>query len=786
MAKVFLGYPGNPPSGAEVLRNTASRLSEEPDLEALTWEDLEVAGHIVINRVLEAIDDADMTLFDVTWPNENVLFEIGYAIARAKPVWLTLDTTVASSKSSWRQLAILKPVGYQEYRNSKELAGKFLSSRPDETLTPVFDELIEQNLPDTPVSRDALLYCQTFAPFEASMRLTSLVAKQARRGINVISTDPTESSFEPLSWYGDKFAQSAGVLVSFAGRTRTRADEFNRRYAFLAGMATGFEVPVLMLAEEDYLAPFDYEARLKVYTGAQDCEALAREWLSALRPESGLEFTRSGGRSRSRLGRLRFGEHVAENEIRHLGEYFVPTAAYQEVVSARDSIFVGHRGTGKTANALFAYDEIARNKTNLAVLVKPPALEYPAIIEAVGRLKSTQHDYFFDALWRFVIQTEIAAATLSRIEARPPGVPASPEEDRFRSYLSGAPFDVSADLSVRLEQALEHLVATLGPSPEPSRTDRDLINEAFHSSALVELRHHLGPVLKDRKRVAVFVDNLDKGWERGADFDVVARMILGLLVARGNVVKDFSKEDYWRDRVTLTVAVFLRSDIYNYLRAAAREPDKLPISTIAWRDPEILLRVLEERFLASDTSPAEAAEMWHEYVCKTVKGIPTKRYLVETVLPRPRDLVYLCNAAVGYAIDRQHEVIQEDDFLSAEALYSQYAYDALLVENGVTIPELRDGLLGFLGGPPVMPTDEALGALEAAGVPKERVRLVFDKLVAVSFFGLETHRDRFTYPEVGTELEKALKQAARLEKDPGRRRVQIRTAFRTFLETNNL
>ena len=35
------------------------------------------------------------------------------------------------------------------------------------------------------------------------------------------------------------------------------------------------------------------------------------------------------------------------------------------------------------------------------------------------------------------------------------------------------------------------------------------------------------------------------------------------------------------------------------------------------------------------------------------------------------------------------------DILSAEEEYSQYAYEALLVENGVTIPEMREALLSF-------------------------------------------------------------------------------------------
>lgn len=783
MALVFFGYPANPQPGAEAMRNTAERLNQVPSIEARTWESLEVAGRVVIRSVLDTIDAADMTIFDVTRPNENVLFEIGYAIARAKPIWLTLDTTIASAQSSWRELAILKPIGYQGYANSTELAGKFLSSRPDESLAPVFDELIEQNLPTAPVSADSLLYCPTFAPFEASMRLTSLVARQTRRGIAIISSDPTESSFEPLSWYADKFVRSAGVLISLAGRSRTRADEFNRRYAFLAGMATGFELPLLMLAEEDYLAPFDYEHLLRVYAGAEECDRIAREWLAGLKPENGLEFNRSGAQVRTRLGRLRFGEHVAENEPNQLAEYFIETAAYQEVVGSRDSIFVGHRGTGKTATALRAYAEVAQNKTNLAVLIKPPGLEYPAIMAAVQRLHTAQHDYFFDALWRFVIQTEIAVAALGRIEERAAGVPRSNEEVRFCEYLEDAPFDVRADLSVRLEQALDHLVETLEPSSERAQKDRDLINEAFHAKALAELRHNLGPVLKDRKRVAVFVDNLDKGWERGADFSIVARMILGLLVARGNVVRDFHREDFWRDRVALTVAAFLRSDIYAYLRTVAREPDKLPISTIAWRDPAVLLRVIEERFVASDVTPANSAALWADYFCPTVRGRATRDYLVASVLPRPRDLVYLCNAAVGFAVDRQHELVMEEDFVSAELMYSQYAYDALLVENGVTIPELRDGLLGFLGAPNVLSTAQVLQALESAGIPRYRTEAVFDKLIAVSFFGLETHRDTFAYPEVGTELAKALAQAAQLEPASERRRVEIRQAFRPFLET---
>ena len=153
-------------------------------------------------------------------------------------------------------------------------------------------------------------------------------------------------------------------------------------------------------------------------------------------------------------------------------------------------------------------------------------------------------------------------------------------------------------------------------------TSRNLINEAFHTEALANCAEELGPVLKGKKRVAVFVDNLDKGWEHGADFRQVARLILGLLTARGRLVRDFDKQDYWRDRIKLTVAMFLRSDIYEYLRKEAREPDKLPLSTIAWRDPATLLTVIGARFNVSVGTNSKSSDLWTKYFCPEVDTIP--------------------------------------------------------------------------------------------------------------------------------------------------------------------
>jgi hypothetical protein len=776
---IFFGYPAQSPAHTEILRTAAKQIEEQTGASPVLWEDMRVDGRIIMRHVLSAIDDADMCIFDLTWQSENVLFEAGYAIARGKRVWLTMDTTVATAKMQWREFGLFKPVGYTEYRNSSELVACFVDADPLNAVTTVYDDLIEPSLPEDEARR-SVLYCSTFEPFEASNRLSRLLRDRQKRGLNLVVSDPSESGLEPITWYAPAITRSAGVLVHFAGSQRNLASLHNRRHALVAGMACGVEVPTLMLSEAGYPAPFDYETLLKSYDTAEECVAIARGWLDQLELEK-VQWNAPRASLHTALSGLRFGEHVAENELAELADYFVETSAFKEVVAARDTIFVGQRGTGKTANATQAFELIASNKTNMAVLIKPPGFEFPALFSVIDRLPAFQHDYFFDALWRFVIQTEIATSVLARIEDRAVGVPLDSAEEGFVSYAERAPFDMRADMSVRLEQALDHLISTIGNSDVAAGETRNLINEAFHSNALVELRHQLGPVLKDKRRVAIFVDNLDKGWERGANFKLVARLILGLLTARGKLVRDFQRQDYWRDRIKLTVAMFLRSDIYGYLVKEAREPDKLPISTISWRDGATLLTVVESRFISSSASPSKAADLWKRYFCETIAGQPTRDFIVSVVLPRPRDIVYFCNAAVGRAIDRRHERVESEDFQAAEETYSQYAYEALLVENGVTIPEMREALFEFLGANPVLTRSEILALLESASLPEGRRAEVLAKLVLTSFLGLETKPDTFTFADVGSAMDRAAALASKLQPNPDDQRFKIHRAFHSFL-----
>ena len=93
-------------------------------------------------------------------------------------------------------------------------------------------------------------------------------------------------------------------------------------------------------------------------------------------------------------------------------------------------------------------------------MIKPPGFEFPALLEVVKKLPEYQHDYFFDALWRFLIQSELAYQVVAEIENKPT-VPRSREQQVFLDFTEGLSFDVRQTFSNRLESALEWISGNL-------------------------------------------------------------------------------------------------------------------------------------------------------------------------------------------------------------------------------------------------------------------------------------------------------------------------------------
>lgn len=775
---VFFAYPGSSPLLAETMRQSAKKIERRTGLTVTTWESLNVDGRLIISRILLAIDAAKVVVAEVGAMNPNVLFEVGYAIASGKQLLLAVDTTDTSATRNWRDFALLGSVAYTPYEGSSDaLASRYAEERPDQLNDQLWEDLLVAG-GVRPREPRTLFYMPIGLRGDAGKVLDRTL--MLRRDLSVNAADQEEQGLAPLSWYAAQIYQSNAAMFHLRAPARVRSSVHNARASLLAGMAAGLKLPTLLLAEEAYEPPLDYRDLLYRYPTTKALTDRASQWLDAL-PDAATRRTAGRRQLAAELPVRRFGEYVAENEQDELGDYFVPTGQYEAVLDSTAAVFIGRKGTGKTANMLSAAEHLAVDRRNLVTVIKPSGYELESLVAVLGRLPERETaDYLLDGIWRFMLVTEIAAAAIREAEGRPAGIASGSPLDQLRAYMDSLGYEADLNFAVRLERLLDDLLEGLAVLPAGVSDAQAWLSERLHSTALSELRRLMGHALHERHRIAVLIDNLDKAWERDADREQQSRMILGLLSAVGRVERDFRREVAWKERVHVTLAVFLRADIFDVVRQHAREPDKIRTLQVSWDDRDLLARIIEDRYVAQRGEDARPEELWTDFFCESVRGRATREHLLWRSLPRPRDLVYLCNACILTAANHRHARIEEADIVAAEQDYSRFALDALMVEGSAS-EELDDILFDFAGVDPVLPLEDAR-ALIAEGRPDIDADVVLSRLLRANFLGIEVGPDEYDYPAAEPSEKRARRLATRYAERSGHSpRVTVHPAFRPYL-----
>ncbi|MBM7460272.1 P-loop ATPase, Sll1717 family [Rhodococcus coprophilus] len=763
----FFAYAGSPALRAESMRDAVAATSQR-GIRACGWEDLSVSGRVIIDIVTKKIDECDACVAEVSSSNPNVLFEAGYALARNKKLFLALDESDEEALKSWQSLGIVDSLGRIDYSgNSQKLAAE-VCKRTLEVEDPFIEGLLSGGRPR---EENAIFAPGVPHKFNSAERLERLLDRKTH--LNFLASQE-EFGLGSLAYYVQSIYRSSAAILHFMKPTRTLAPAYNARLAFVGGIAHGFEIPLLMVAEEEYQAPLDYRDLVYVYQSTVKLTEYVEEWLKVLPTAPG---------SRKRLGRLKldielpirtFGQYVAESEKIELNDYFVHTNEFEAVLSGRASVFTGRKGTGKTATMQESVAELRKDRRNLVVSVKPSSYDLAGLVLVLEQATNRQNrDYFLLNLWSYLLTTEIAIAALSNAESLPAGLGADASTSELAAELARHGIDLEADFTSRLDDviagALDH---EIGSQDLTSR-----IRNAWRASLLPKLKK----VLHAYDRVSVLIDNLDKTWEKGVAFDELSQFILSLLVTQGKLEAEFERANKASPPAHVTLTVFIRTDIYDVIAAHAREPDKINPQTIQWSDEELLIRVLEERYEANrDSASARGAEgLWERVFCAEVHGLPTRDYLLWRALPRPRDLIYLGNAALTTAINRRHDRVLRQDFNYAEFQYSRFAVEALIVESEAQGFNLEELLFEFAGLDSTVTMSDLQDVLGSASD--------FDSLVSwlirTSFLGVETRDSSFVYVEGESEAKKKYKAAQRLATRMNRPvRFRVHPAFRCYLD----
>ena len=782
--KAFFAYPSSGHTLRESIRSAVAQLNNRGLIGITTWEECNIGGKLLIDTICGAIDEAELFCADITGLNANVMFELGYAVARDKRIWLIFDSTFTEDKNSFDRLKVLTTIGYVRCSNSQEIVNGFYRDQPFADLgDTIFRTAIQPNI--KPGGYHSILHLKSKHENEAAMRVSAFLEKKLPN--KIIVDDPRESAVQSLTWYGTRVFGCTGLFCHFTAAAREDAHLQTARQALVCGMANGFKTPLLMLAEDNLLAPVDYREYLRNYKQAPEALEYLGEWLQpveqVLKTKQTATKIHHTAQLATDLKNLRFGEHVAENEVQRLvGEYFIQTAAYDDAVKGNQAVFVGRKGSGKTANLMKLGDELSKSNKNLVCVIKPPDYQMQGIVDLLQRYQHRHiKGYTIESLWKFLLLTEIANIAIDT----PSHTRIDDAEKNFLKFVDQHSAIIREDFTTRLENCIQSLSGVVEEANiENSHTP---ISEALHSGFLKQLRAQLGPFLSKKQRIAILVDNLDKAWEQRNDIEALSEILWGLLEVAQQLPIDFQKQDSRRQSIPLSLAVFLRSDIFYRIRRVAPEPDKLPYSLLKWDNPELLRRIIEERFSASFEPSLDSDILWEQYFCSTVSGISTRNYITEAILRRPRDIIVLVNEAVAEAINRGHTRIEEEDILEAEKQYSQYAFDSVKVEN--TLPEinLENAIFEFVGVPSVLRKSEVMDALKCAEVPEDMLESAIDVFHDLTFLGLEIDRNTFVFSDAPEESRKNKVLARRFARKNGHEeRFQIHKAFRAFLETEEI
>lgn len=787
-ATAFYAYPSKPPDRAETIQGAITEISQAGVVDMIGWPSVSVTGKLIIREILDAIDRAAIFACDLTDLNDNVLFELGYAIGRSKRIWISLNSTIESATANYRRFGTaLIPIGYSGYSNQRTLVEAFYKDQPWEDIA---SGAISIAVGDgqAPATKPTVLYLKSKVETDASVLLTEDVYRNDVFS-EVVLDDPTEAASQPLAWYVQNIRHSDAVVAHLLSKEHAGAAMHNAKCSLVCGLAFGLAKPVLMLAHEPHVSPVDYQNILRAHTSKAQCARFFDSWLADVRARIEEHWSRVSEHHSARVGatdlkHLSIGEAIAENEEDDIGDYFIETNAYVQSLRGQQTIFVGRKGTGKTANLYAVENELAKNKRNHVCVIKPVGYEIEGVLRMLKQsIPASERGYLVESLWKFLVYTELAASVADELEARPDYLHSefSAEERDLIGIVKERANLIRPPFSIRLQEAVESLCEI--ELYKPGGEQRARVSEILHNRMLANLRDLLSRVLQGRDRVAILVDNLDKAWGPSDDIERLVQLLFGLLAVSGRIVDEFQVSSGRREKVNLSMSIFLRSDIFAHVQESARERDKLVYEPLIWNDPALLLRVIDER-LSSSVESLTPDEIWERFFVPEVENLPIRQFIVQNTLPRPRDVIYLVKTAVADAVNRAHARVEETDFISAREKYSQFVLDALIAEDDPRLGKLEEIFYEFPGSAAVLTRAEVEENIKNAGVDDDKVPMYLDMLCDLNFLGIGSSTSTYEYPqdERSRRISQKVAQKVAGRRGDGQEMYEVHPAFHPVLQ----
>lgn len=116
----FIAYPDGHPLIAEAI-DGAVALAKSSSVVLKSWKAMQLIGFKLDDQIRSNVTAASVLVADITYPNANVFYEMGYAIGIGKPVIPTVHRAVEKAVQRITQLGLFDTIGWATYTNAEEL-----------------------------------------------------------------------------------------------------------------------------------------------------------------------------------------------------------------------------------------------------------------------------------------------------------------------------------------------------------------------------------------------------------------------------------------------------------------------------------------------------------------------------------------------------------------------------------------------------------------------------------------------------------------------------------------
>lgn len=692
----FFAYPSTP-QWQDFSANLVEELSSR-GFSGTRWEDL-VNNDLIFAKICGGIYGHDFLVAEVTQPNLNVLLEIGYALAVGRLPILLKDK---NQKEWFRDLLTTLESCYYETREDihsyiakLQAQPRTVSEHPDRSL-PFLEKMGIFDREERPGTVHHL------KPKVSADWISRVDRTLKNSFFNMTTMDPSDSVYDEFYPQARAIQSASLIVASLVSKNNISWEEHNAHVALLIGFAIGLGKQVLVLQQEPLAPMLDLGSishRIETETQA---EQLVKSWIdnqtrSVVGQAAESKRLATKRLEADRIRSIYLGHPDALQDSRLL-DYFVPTKEFEDAIEGRRSIFIGRRGSGKSANFQAIKEALRDRPRTIPAEIAPDDFELEEIAEFLKNGFALINPRFvFQNTWNYIFLTEILKALAENTDKLFLS-PGDTVRNNLFQYYEENRSRLSLDFGARVISILRDVASNKASASQVgSMSSADVSIKSLRDYNIARRLKEFA----DREDVTFFVvaDDLDKHWRP------ITQQSIDLLI--GLIAEADRLQRFFQDR--LKIVMFLREDIFDVLVQHDDDLPKRSLIRMEWTQTNLKHLVAERLAVATNQANDDDEATWEVIFPDPVRGKPAADYILSRALPRPRDVLDLCQKSIDQAQRNGHPAVTEQDVLDGEASFSESLLSSVSAEFRGLYPRLEEIFIELFGVAERMPWDAFAG-----------------------------------------------------------------------------